>query len=143
MREMVDKVKAGKPLYGESKMSEHLQGVAARNSRYSAVFNHLLPWFNFANHNQVSAHELLPRKRSLTMFSMALIPPSITSRQSVSWPRRANKQTAASNEKCSGGACEVNQGLERLTVSCQQHLLYIGFRGVPIHLQARPSQRIQ
>lgn len=54
MREMVDKVKAGKPLYGESQMSEHLQGVAARNSRYSATFNHLLPWFNFANHSQVS-----------------------------------------------------------------------------------------
>ncbi|EOD46277.1 putative nadh-ubiquinone oxidoreductase 21 kda protein [Neofusicoccum parvum UCRNP2] len=52
MREMVDKVKAGQPLYGESKMSEHLQGVASRNSRYSGVFNHLIPWFNFANHNQ-------------------------------------------------------------------------------------------
>ncbi|KAL0265149.1 hypothetical protein SLS55_001109 [Diplodia seriata] len=52
MREMVDKVKAGQPLYGESGMSEHLQGVASRNSRYSAVFNHLIPWFNFANHNQ-------------------------------------------------------------------------------------------
>ncbi|QKX54934.1 uncharacterized protein TRUGW13939_02024 [Talaromyces rugulosus] len=52
MREMVDKVKKGEPLYGVSQLSENLQGVAARNSRYSGVFAHILPWFNFVNHNQ-------------------------------------------------------------------------------------------
>ncbi|KAM4061141.1 NADH-ubiquinone oxidoreductase complex i, 21 kDa subunit [Hirsutella rhossiliensis] len=52
MREMVDKVKAGQPLYGESKLSPYLQGVAARQSRYSALFFSAIPWFNFVNHNQ-------------------------------------------------------------------------------------------
>ncbi|KAL7916486.1 NADH-ubiquinone oxidoreductase complex I, 21 kDa subunit domain-containing protein [Trichoderma velutinum] len=52
MQEMVAKVKAGQPLYGESKLSPHLQGVAARQSRYSALFFSTVPWFNFVNHNQ-------------------------------------------------------------------------------------------
>lgn len=52
MREMVAKVKAGQPLYGESVLSPHLQGVAARQSRYSALFISTIPWFNFVNHNQ-------------------------------------------------------------------------------------------
>ncbi|KAJ3484096.1 hypothetical protein NLG97_g7145 [Lecanicillium saksenae] len=52
MREMVDKVKAGQPLYGESKLSPYLQGVAARQSRYSALFMATVPWFNFVNHDQ-------------------------------------------------------------------------------------------
>ncbi|KAK8194840.1 NADH-ubiquinone oxidoreductase complex I, 21 kDa subunit-domain-containing protein [Phyllosticta capitalensis] len=51
MREMVDKVKKGEPLYGVSTMSEHLQGVASRNSRYSVTFLPFLPWGNFFNHN--------------------------------------------------------------------------------------------
>lgn len=54
MREMVDKVKKGQPLYGASKVSDYLQGVAARNSRYSELFIHVLPWFNIVNHDQVS-----------------------------------------------------------------------------------------
>jgi hypothetical protein len=29
-----------------------MQGVAARQSRYSALFMHVVPWFNFVNHNQ-------------------------------------------------------------------------------------------
>lgn len=53
-REMVDKVKSGEPLYGASKVSNYLQGVAARNSRYSQLFIHVLPWFNAVNHDQVS-----------------------------------------------------------------------------------------
>ena len=53
MREMVDKVKKGEPLYGQSTLSEYMQGVAARNSRYAGAFIHVLPWFNFVNHNQV------------------------------------------------------------------------------------------
>ena len=53
MREMVDKVKRGEKLYGQSTLSPYMQGVAARNSRYSGVFLHLMPWFNFVNHEQV------------------------------------------------------------------------------------------
>lgn len=53
MREMVDKVKKGEPLYGVSSLTEHMQGVATRNSRYSAMFIHVVPWFNFVNHPYV------------------------------------------------------------------------------------------
>jgi hypothetical protein len=53
-KEMVGKAKKGEPLYGTSQMSEYLQGVAARNSRYSGLFVHVLPWFNIVNHDQVS-----------------------------------------------------------------------------------------
>lgn len=52
MREMVAKVKAGEPLYGKSDLSPYLQGVAARQSRYSALFLSTIPWFNFVNHDQ-------------------------------------------------------------------------------------------
>jgi hypothetical protein len=52
MREMVSKVKAGEPLYGVSSTTPYIQGVAARNSRYSGTFLHIMPWFNFVNHNQ-------------------------------------------------------------------------------------------
>lgn len=52
MREMVAKVKAGEPLYGESSLTPHMQGVAARQSRYSSLFMAIMPWFNFVNHNQ-------------------------------------------------------------------------------------------
>lgn len=53
MREMVDKVKKGEPLYGRSTLSPYMQGVAARNSRYSGIWLHVIPWFNFVNHQQV------------------------------------------------------------------------------------------
>lgn len=53
MDEMVDKVKRGEPLYGVSELSPYMQGVAARNSRYSSLFIHAIPWFNMVNHNQV------------------------------------------------------------------------------------------
>ena len=53
MREMVDKVKKGEPLYGRSDMSPYLQGVASRNSRYTGLWLHVIPWFNFVNHEQV------------------------------------------------------------------------------------------
>ncbi|MCJ1355297.1 MAG: hypothetical protein MMC33_005288 [Icmadophila ericetorum] len=52
MREMVDKVKKGEPLYGTSSMSPYMQGVASRNSRYTGIWLHVIPWFNFVNHNQ-------------------------------------------------------------------------------------------
>lgn len=52
MHDMVAKVKAGEPLYGESRLTPHMQGVAARQSRYSALLFSLIPWFNFVNHDQ-------------------------------------------------------------------------------------------
>lgn len=52
MKEMVSKVKKGEPLYGTSSTSPYIQGVASRNSRYAGVWYHVLPWFNFVNHNQ-------------------------------------------------------------------------------------------
>ncbi|SLM40352.1 NADH-ubiquinone oxidoreductase, 21kDa subunit, N-terminal [Lasallia pustulata] len=52
MREMVDKVKKGEPLYGKSSMTPYMQGVASRNSRYTGIWLHLVPWFNFVNHEQ-------------------------------------------------------------------------------------------
>ncbi|KAF3481012.1 NADH-ubiquinone oxidoreductase subunit [Arthroderma uncinatum] len=52
MREMVEKVKKGEPLYGVSSLSPYMQGVAARNSRYTSLFIHVIPWFNVVNHNQ-------------------------------------------------------------------------------------------
>ncbi|SZF01662.1 unnamed protein product [Blumeria hordei] len=52
MKEMVAKVKKGEPLYGVSSTSPYIQGVASRNSRYAGVWYHVLPWFNFVNHNQ-------------------------------------------------------------------------------------------
>lgn len=52
MREMVDKVKKGEPLYGVSQLTPAMQGVAARQSRYSAMFMAVIPWFNFVNHSQ-------------------------------------------------------------------------------------------
>lgn len=54
MREMVDKVKKGEPLYGVSALSPYMQGVAARNSRYSGILLDVVPWINFVNHPQVS-----------------------------------------------------------------------------------------
>jgi hypothetical protein len=52
MREMVDKVKKGEPLYGHSTLTPYMQGVAARNSRYSALMSQVIFWPNFVNHNQ-------------------------------------------------------------------------------------------
>lgn len=51
MREMVDKVKKGEPLYGVSTMSEHHQAMAHRNSRFSQFVLWLVPMFNLVNHN--------------------------------------------------------------------------------------------
>ncbi|RMZ90143.1 hypothetical protein DV736_g2619, partial [Chaetothyriales sp. CBS 134916] len=52
MREMVDKVKRGEPLYGVSDLTPYMQGVAARNSRYASLMFQIVPWVNVANHNQ-------------------------------------------------------------------------------------------
>lgn len=50
MREMTDRVKRGEPPYGHSRLSEYMQGVASRQTRYTGVMLHVLPWFNFVNH---------------------------------------------------------------------------------------------
>lgn len=50
VREMTDKAKRGESLYGTSRLSEYMQGVASRNSRHSALFLHTFPMFNFVNH---------------------------------------------------------------------------------------------
>jgi hypothetical protein len=65
MREMVNKVKRGEPLYGNSILTEYMQGVSARNSRYSQVFLHVVPWFNIVNHNEVC-----PVKSMLTNYGL-------------------------------------------------------------------------
>lgn len=65
MKEMVEKVKKGEPLYGESTMTPYMQGVAARNSRYSQLFLHAIPWFNFVNHNQVRSYISLLQLRHI------------------------------------------------------------------------------
>ena len=84
MHEMVEKAKRGEPLYGESQLSDYMQGVAARNSRYSGVFLHMLPWFNFVNHNQVrSSPRLITEILVLTWHSMASTRQNIISRPSV------------------------------------------------------------
>jgi C-terminal of NADH-ubiquinone oxidoreductase 21 kDa subunit len=50
MRDMVAQVKKGEPLYGRSELTEHHQGMAARNSRNSGFGLFLLPFFNIVNH---------------------------------------------------------------------------------------------
>jgi C-terminal of NADH-ubiquinone oxidoreductase 21 kDa subunit len=92
MREMVDKVKKGEPLYGHSDLTPYMQGVAARNSRYSALLGHVLPWMNFVNHNQVRCEPLqsglVVQAGTDLVSSMVLIQPNIISKLSASWKLR-------------------------------------------------------
>lgn len=87
MREMVDRVKRGESLYGTTELSDYMQGVAARNSRYTGVFLHVIPMFNFVNHNQVCSHALnLKRSRSTKKTSSTVwTQPSTINKQSVNW----------------------------------------------------------
>jgi hypothetical protein len=43
-RELSELAKAGKSVYGETDMSEYLQGVASRNSTWSQLKLHAMPW---------------------------------------------------------------------------------------------------
>ncbi|KAL7422511.1 hypothetical protein Q5752_003159 [Cryptotrichosporon argae] len=52
LAELSARAKAGKPVYGETDLSDYLQGVAARNSTWSQLKLHAMPWFNLVNHNQ-------------------------------------------------------------------------------------------
>ena len=101
MREMVDKVKKGEPLYGHSTLSPYMQGVAARNSRYAGLFIHVVPWANFVNHNQV--RECMARGEIcilqsielwLMLFagSMVWILRSTINKRRGSWPRKTLKK---------------------------------------------------
>lgn len=95
MREMVDKVKQGHPLYGASKVSDYIQGVAARNSRYSELFIHVLPWFNIVNHDQVSPPSLCAQSGSghpiLILFSSTVLTlPSTINKRSGNWKPSAS-----------------------------------------------------
>ena len=90
MREMVDKVKRGEPLYGKSSLTPYMQGVAARNSRYSALMAHVIPWVNFVNHNQVSlvwSGDRLWEKRGLILVHESTVSTrqNTISKQSVNW----------------------------------------------------------
>ncbi|KAG2226312.1 hypothetical protein INT45_005984 [Circinella minor] len=49
--ELSQLAKEGKPLYGETNMPAHVQAASAQNSRFAQLKFSLLPWFNFANHN--------------------------------------------------------------------------------------------
>lgn len=60
MKEMVQKVKNKEPLYGVSRLDPYLQGVAARTSTYSQKMLHVIPMFNFVNHQQVSDTAFIP-----------------------------------------------------------------------------------
>lgn len=48
--ELSARAKAGLKIYGESELSEYMQGVAARNSTFSGLMFGLMPWFNTVNH---------------------------------------------------------------------------------------------
>ena len=97
MREMVDKVKRSEPLYGQSTLTPYMQGVASRNSRYTAIWIHVMPWFNFVNHEQVGDCPLPcspPRvlTRSGCLRSTASTPPNTTSKLSENWKPNAQVQ---------------------------------------------------
>ncbi|KAI8068241.1 NADH-ubiquinone oxidoreductase complex I, 21 kDa subunit-domain-containing protein [Gongronella butleri] len=50
-QEMEQRLKDGKPLYGDSMMPQHVQDESARNSRFAQLKFSAIPWFNLANHN--------------------------------------------------------------------------------------------
>lgn len=54
MKEMVQRVKDKKPLYGVSRLDPYMQGVMARTSTYSVLMIHAFPMVNLVNHNHVS-----------------------------------------------------------------------------------------
>ncbi|KAM0747007.1 hypothetical protein T439DRAFT_318262 [Meredithblackwellia eburnea MCA 4105] len=50
LEELSARVKAGKPVYGETDLPEYVQGVAHNNSQWSLLKFGVLPWFNLVNH---------------------------------------------------------------------------------------------
>ncbi|WWD19343.1 hypothetical protein CI109_103802 [Kwoniella shandongensis] len=49
--ELSARAASGQPIYGETELTPYLQGTAARNSTWSQLKLHAIPWFNVANHN--------------------------------------------------------------------------------------------
>ena len=111
MREMVDKVKRNEPLYGKSSLTPYMQGVASRNSRYSGIWLHVIPWFNFVNHDQVLFS--LARQdifNSLILYSTASTRLNTTDRQRESLLQSKLAAHKNSQDKAQVGVrsgCEV------------------------------------
>lgn len=92
MREMVDKVKRNEPLYGKSTLSPYMQGVASRNSRYAGVWLHIIPWFNFVNHEQVGCRPINTLQACLLIdTSMEWTPQNITNKRSESSKQKGQR----------------------------------------------------
>lgn len=91
MREMVAKVKKGEPLYGESELTPYVQGMAARNSRYSSLLFHVVPFANFVHHNQVSPLRDCGSTESDKFVSMVSTLPNTTSKRNENSKRRNRK----------------------------------------------------
>jgi len=92
MREMVDKVKKHEPLYGKSTLTPYMQGVASRNSRYAGIWLHVIPWFNFVNHDQVSYANIITEVLTwLTFSSTVLILPNTTYKRKRNWLQRKQR----------------------------------------------------
>ena len=90
MREMVSKVKSGEPLYGKSTLSPYMQGVASRNSRYTGVWLHVIPWFNFVNHDQVLSLSLTQARNPLILQQHGV--------DTAKYYRQAERELAAEKE---------------------------------------------
>lgn len=93
MREMVNKVKTGQPLYGNSTVTPYLQGVAARNSRYSELFIHVLPWFNLVNHDQVRSPVIASLGMAVYMADSSISTAS-TPQSTINKPKGSSKRNA-------------------------------------------------
>ncbi|EJD47886.1 hypothetical protein AURDEDRAFT_102027 [Auricularia subglabra TFB-10046 SS5] len=50
LKELSERARKGLPLYGTSGETSWIQNVAFRNSQYSQLFFHAVPWFNLARH---------------------------------------------------------------------------------------------
>ena len=100
MREMVDKVKKGEPLYGRSSLTPYMQGVASRNSRYSGIWLHVIPWFNFVNHDQVRLLESSCLPHPLIVHSMGSIPLNTIGKLKESLLRSKKRKLRAVESSC-------------------------------------------
>jgi hypothetical protein len=68
VKELSGRAKRGEPIYGETDLSDYLQGVAARNSTWSQLKLSAMPWYvplDFAvtpAHRQVQPREPQPTR---------------------------------------------------------------------------------
>lgn len=123
MREMVQKVKRKEPLYGESVLTPYMQGVAARNSRYSQIFFHVMPWFNLVNHNQVRA-PLHTRLRGAILpnseYSMVSTLPSTSLLPRTSWRESVSSGTGGRNPNLQHNSQRVHYNVHTHINSCKR-----------------------